>query len=107
MLNAADLLSIASVLVGIAGLVFAYIEHRGRVKAEQMLKNELTAILNRVRVLVPYGKSISSMLEGIDNPKLNRWVWVKYKGLSDLYVLIVTHYLAAQKEFRYTDLKRL
>ncbi|MCK4404277.1 MAG: hypothetical protein KAW02_04230 [candidate division Zixibacteria bacterium] len=47
------------------------------------------------------------MLQGVNQGNLVRWIWIRYKGLCDLYVMMVTHFLFFEKRFTYDDLKRL
>jgi len=57
--------------------------------------------------MVPYRREIRAMLDGVDSPGVAEWTWIKYRGLSDLYVAVVDHYLSCQKRFTYSDLERL
>jgi hypothetical protein len=99
-------LSVASFVLGIAGLVFGFIQHRGRGRAESVLQVQLSAVLNRVRAMVPYRKDLEGMLSDGRGEALQKWVWSLYKGLSDLYVAAVSYYLSSQSRFTYAHLEK-
>jgi len=105
--TALEIASILSLIVAIIGLGFGYIEYRKRTETEIVLRTQLNSLLNRVRSMVPYKKDMESILEGVESSSVIPWAWNKYKGLSDLYVAIVTYYLSLEKKFNYDDLGRL
>jgi len=100
-----DILGIVGIAVGVAGLIFGLVEHSRRVKLDVALRTQFSTSLNRVRALVTYNDDIVQITEGLDSPKITKWVWSTNKGLSDLYVSMVGYYIASHPSFTYDDIK--
>lgn len=106
-MDSTTLLSLFSVLLGILGVGFGSVEHIRRQKLETTLLSQLSSAINRVRVIIPYRSSLQERLDRFDPDEIKRWSWIVYKSLSDIYVILVSHYLANQKSFNYVDLKQM
>jgi hypothetical protein len=104
------LLSILSLVIGFIGTYEAIIQHRSKLNVEKMAIQDLTTTLNRIKWLVPYKKTLDKLIVNVDcngNKALLEWIWIQYKGLSDLYLMIVTQFLNSHKTFTHDDIKRL
>ena len=99
--------AVISVLIGLIGIIVGIVEHRARTKSETISRAYLFSHFNRVRAMTPYRAEIERVLEGVDAKPVNRWCWVIYKGMSDLYANTVAHYLASQEKFTYEHLQQL
>ena len=42
-----------------------------------------------------------------DNPDLFSWVWKRYRGLSDLYVFLISNFISAHTKFDDLDVEKL
>ena len=101
------LIGIFGSIFGTIGTVFALLQYRSNIKIETIRKTQLSATLNRVSNLVPFREEIERMVNGLEKKEMVSWAWRKYKGLSDLYIMMVSHYLYFEKIFSYEDLRRL
>ena len=99
--------AIVSIAIGFAGLCFGLYERKRRVAIQSVFRAHLSGALNRVRALVSYRAEIYAHLEeGCDPSRLRDWIWEHYKGTSDLYVWMVTLWVAYERSFQYADLKK-
>jgi len=103
-----EIVNIMSALAAVVGLAFGYYEHKRRLRTQAVTRTYLTSIINRVRSSVSYKTELEALLaEGSDPSKLERWVWVEWKAISDLYVGVVTYYLSLETEFSHSYVNRL
>lgn len=103
-----DLVSLASCIVGILGLCIAVYESKQKMRMEELLKGNIRTSLNRLKELLHYDDdNIRNMVKPADNEHLKEWVWKTHKGLKDLYVMMVNHFLSFEKQFTSLDLDRL
>jgi hypothetical protein len=76
-----DILGIVGIAVGVAGLIFGLVEHSRRVKLDVALRTQFSTSLNRVRALVTYNDDIVQITEGLDSPKITKWVKIRCQTL--------------------------
>lgn len=102
-----QILSYVSVIIGVAGLIYAIWQRRTRIRMEQVLDNYLCRLMEQVQSIIIYRDDLRSVLSGIDNPKIKEWAIENYKGCSDIYRTAVDHFLATRAHFTFKDLNHL
>lgn len=100
------ILEIISLSIGTIGVIFGLLQYHNNIKLKTVLITQLSTLMNRIRVMVPYRVELEKLVKGTESLDLHNWIWRRYKGLSDLYADVVSYYVSFEKRITYNELKK-
>lgn len=100
---------IIGTVLGVIGLVVAYIQWRQTRDVERLRREQLLASINRAKYLIIPNDVIEKIIgeeSQASKETLRQWLWTIHKGASDSYVNAVYYYLSFEEKFTYDDLDK-
>lgn len=96
-----------SLIVGIVGLVLAYLQYRSRARVEDARSTVFITLVDRINRLVSSTSYIRRVLKEMDRDEIASILWQQQKGLSSLYAHTVSLIVMHERRFTYDDLARM
>jgi len=102
-----DWLTVIFLVVGVAGVLFGWLQWRRTKSLEAARREELWASLESAKHLVDDQSQIEGFAKKHDDQDLSRALWLNHQASSDHYVALVAQYLSQEPKFTYSELERL
>lgn len=101
------ILSFFSLSLGALGIAVGIHQSNLRRKLERIRRIEILHAINRTKTMIITEEEAKQLTYNCDNPDLFSWVWKRYRGLSDLYVFLISNFISAHTKFDDLDVEKL